>query len=241
MRLVPTALIFAYLAGCTPTPAIPETPPDDSQVSTASGLKAGRSGKPYSKNLSALYIRAFKQEEILELWIQDQSGDKFKLYHTYPVLRASGRLGPKRIEGDGQVPEGFYVVDRHNPNSQFHLSLGINYPNASDKKRSDPVKPGGDIFIHGSNVSIGCLAMGNSAIEEIYAIAEVAKKSGKPIRVDIYPFQMTKDNLDSVSENVREHLKFWNDELLPGYEWFEKHRTPAKFKVESDGRYVVTG
>lgn len=231
--MVAALLSMMYLLACEPTSEAQKPAPPDPG-------KPGKSLKPYPKSIANIYFRAFKEEEILELWIQEKAGNKFELYHTYPVQRASGRLGPKRKQGDGQVPEGFYVVDRFNPNSQFHLSLGLDYPNASDRKRSDPTKPGSDIFIHGSNVSIGCLAMGNDAIEEIYAIAEVSKKSGKPIRVDIYPFQMTKDSLDAVSENVREHLKFWNDELLPGYEWFEKHRTPAKFKVEPDGRYVVT-
>lgn len=201
--------------------------------------KPGRSNKPYPDTLANIYLRAYKQEELLELWIQKKSDEKYELYHTYVVQKASGRLGPKRKEGDGQVPEGFYVVDRFNPKSQYHLSLGLDYPNASDKKRSDPTHPGSDIFIHGSNVSIGCLAMGNDAIEEIYDIAETAKKSGKPIRVDIYPFKMTKENLDSAPEKARQHLAFWTDELLPGYEWFEKHRTPAKFKVEPTGNYVV--
>src|SRR5690606_32704350 len=109
------------------------------------------------------------------------------------------------------VPEGIYHVDRFNPNSKFHLSLGLNYPNASDKVRSDKTAPGSDIFIHGSNVSIGCLAMGNDPIEEIYAIATKAKTSGNKIRVDIFPFRLTEENLANQPEKYKAQLPFWQN------------------------------
>lgn len=119
-----------------------------------------------------LFIRAFKQEKELELW----AGDKqLRLIKTYPVLAASGKLGPKLQRGDRQVPEGWYRINRFNPKSRFHLSLGLDYPNAADKTRSAGLDPGDDIFIHGSNKSIGCLAMGDPAIEEIYGLARDMK------------------------------------------------------------------
>jgi murein L,D-transpeptidase YafK len=121
---------------------------------------------------SRLLLRAFKATKQLELWASNSPTNKLKLLKSYKILAASGKLGPKRKEGDRQVPEGVYFINRFNPKSQFHLSLGINYPNASDAVLADKQHPGGDIFIHGSKVSIGCLAMGDEAIEEIYTIAK---------------------------------------------------------------------
>jgi murein L,D-transpeptidase YafK len=226
-------LSLILLAGCQttkPTKAPSPTAPDPISVGK-------KSNKPYPTNINALYIRAFKSEKELELWIQEKPNQKYTHYHTYPVLRASGRLGPKRKEYDGQVPEGFYEVDRFNPNSQFHLSLGLNYPNDSDKVRSDTRAPGTDIFIHGSNVSIGCLAMGNDPIEEIYAIAETAKKSGNKIRVDIFPFRMTETNIETYSKKFPQWSDFWKNELEIGYMYFENAHMPAIIHPDETGRY----
>ncbi len=114
-----------------------------------------------------IFIRVFKAERQLEVWGSNGGTQPFVLVHTYPIAGMSGALGPKRKEGDLQVPEGFYLIDRFNPQSRFRLSLGLNYPNASDRKRSDAQRPGGDIFIHGDNRSIGCLAMTDSKIDQI--------------------------------------------------------------------------
>ncbi len=134
-----------------------------------------------------LLFRAFKTEKRLDVWVGNASG-KLKRFKSYPILAMSGKTGPKRKEGDRQVPEGIYQIDRFNPKSQFHLSLGINYPNAADKVFADREAPGSDIFIHGSNKSIGCLAMGDPAIEEIYTLARSVKG---PIPVHIFPWQFT--------------------------------------------------
>src|SRR5690606_11025729 len=103
-----------------------------------------------------------------------KNGEKFTLVKTYPVCSSSGLPGPKRKKGDRQTPEGFYHIDRFNPQSAFHLSLGINYPNSSDKilGHSDP---GGDIFIHGSCVTIGCVPLTDDLIKEVYVLAVEAK------------------------------------------------------------------
>ncbi len=104
------------------------------------------------------------------MWARHGDG-RFRLVASYPILAVSGGPGPKRREGDKQVPEGFYEIDRFNPKSLFHLSLGLNYPNAADRVLSDREHPGGDIFIHGSNVTVGCAPLGNDAIEELYLAA----------------------------------------------------------------------
>lgn len=132
-------------------------------------------GKGIAYPPKRLFFRGLKQEKQLEIWASNGPTTKLIKLKTYSVLAASGDLGPKRKEGDSQVPEGVYHIDRFNPKSSFHLSLGLNYPNKSDRILGDPVRPGFDIFIHGNCVSIGCLAMGDEAIEEIYTLARSCK------------------------------------------------------------------
>ena len=122
-----------------------------------------------------MYVRVFKQERGLELWVRPVSGDRFALLRTYPICALAGVLGPKRIQGDRQVPEGFYTIDLFNPESSYHLSLRINYPNQRDRAAS-PRKHGlgGDIFIHGGCKSDGCIAINDQAIQELYWIAVIA-------------------------------------------------------------------
>ena len=98
-------------------------------------LRSMLEAKGLAANNVNLYLRAFKHEEILELWVKHKDSSKFELLKEYKICYSSGKLGPKKLEGDLQVPEGFYYIDRFNPTSIFHLSLGINYPNTSDKKR----------------------------------------------------------------------------------------------------------
>src|SRR4051812_10092789 len=101
---------------------------------------------------AALHLRVYKADDALELWARN-ADDAFVLVKSYRICARSGGLGPKRGEGDMQVPEGVYAIERFNPNSKFHLSLGLDYPNASDRVRG--ARPfGGDIFIHGECVTI---------------------------------------------------------------------------------------
>jgi len=114
-----------------------------------------------------------KQERRLEVWVANADA-RFNLLRSYPILAASGRLGPKLKEGDRQVPEGLYAIESLNPNSLYHLALRVNYPNAQDRARAQAegrTNLGGDIMIHGSNVSVGCLAMGDEAAEDLLVLA----------------------------------------------------------------------
>jgi murein L,D-transpeptidase YafK len=104
-----------------------------------------------------IYLRSFKYDSQLEVWVKNEKNDAFQLFKTYKVCAMAGTLGPKRMEGDYQVPEGFYYINEFNPRSVYHLSLGLNYPNASDRYLSDAIQPGGDIYIHGSCVTTGCI------------------------------------------------------------------------------------
>ncbi len=121
----------------------------------------------------SIQLIGFKEERLLEVWVFGDSGEPVKL-KTYPILGASGRLGPKLKEGDRQVPEGIYPIESLNPNSSFHLALRVGYPNAFDQaqaRKDGRVDLGSDIMIHGSSASIGCLAMGDEAAEDLFVMA----------------------------------------------------------------------
>lgn len=183
---------------------------------------------------NAAYIRAFKENRELELWLN--IGSEWTHFRTYPIAALSGHLGPKLAEGDGQTPEGFYAVKATalNPASSYHLAFNIGYPNAYDLQHQ---RTGSLIMVHGSNVSIGCLAMTDPAIEEIYWIVSAALEAGqREVPVHLFPFRMTEDHMGRYQAS--EHASFWR-ELKAGYDWFETHRRPPAIQV-SNGRYVAT-
>lgn len=182
-------------------------------------------------------LRAFKAERELEVWVSSHQAGPMRLVATFPIAGLSGTAGPKRKEGDRQVPEGFYFVDRYNPSSAFHLSLGIDYPNRADRIKGDPVRPGSDIFIHGSNVSIGCLAMTDPVIEAIYSLADSVRRRGGRIPVHIYPCRMEPARVRALTTQHQEHRSFWQT-LQPGYDafrWSHEFRAPS---VDRRGEYV---
>ena len=179
-----------------------------------------------------IYIRIFKAEKILELWIK--VGKSYKLYNTYPILKTSGVLGPKEYEGDRQNPEGVYFVNlgRLNRFSKYHLAINIGYPNKVDRQLG---RTGCDIMIHGSNKSIGCFAMGDIGIEDIYPIVYTALDLGqKQFQVVIYPFIMSAKNMQDYA--MHPWYDFWK-ELKVGYNLFEKTKIPPKVHIK-DGHYI---
>jgi murein L,D-transpeptidase YafK len=179
-----------------------------------------------------VYLRAFKKERQLELWA-GKRGAPLVLIKTYPFCAASGELGPKRKQGDLQVPEGLYEVPSFNPFSDYHLSMKVSYPNQSDLVRSDAKNPGGLIYLHGNCASIGCIAIEDEPIEEVYLIAFDAKM--RPIRFDIFPARLTDDGLAALGTA---HLELWK-ELQPAFAAFEKTKRPAAFRVTKTGAYVL--
>lgn len=170
-----------------------------------------------------IYIRAFKSEKEVEIWGKNSSDTKFQLIKKYDVCRNSGVLGPKREQGDLQVPEGFYHIDRFNPYSTYYLSLGINYPNKSDRILGTKGKLGGNIFIHGECVTIGCLPMTNNLIKEIYIFCVEARNNGQTtIPVTIFPAKLTDENLAELNKKYVSDLdmtNLWMD-LKTGYDLF---------------------
>ena len=189
-----------------------------------------------------LFIRAMKQERLVEVWARERGTKKFKLIRTYKFCESSGALGPKRKEGDNQIPEGFYHIDRFNPVSKFHLSLGVNYPNRSDKVLGDTTALGGDIFIHGDCVTVGCIPITDNNIRELYVFAVEAKARGqKKIPVNIFPARLDEagfDKLKAKYEAEKPLVKFW-ESLKPGYQYFEETKELPTIIFAKDGRYIV--
>ncbi len=184
-----------------------------------------------------VYLRAFKEERVLEVWGYKPGAKRYVLIETYAIAAMSGKVGPKRKEGDRQVPEGLYVIDVFNPTSLFLLSMRVNYPNASDRVFSDPRSPGTDIYIHGNEVSIGCLAMTDDKIQEIYVLAHYAKANRIPVH--IFPARMTKSNLTRLSRSHPGHAPLWK-QIEPAYRLFEKSKALPKHRITKEGAYVVT-
>lgn len=150
-----------------------------------------------------------KQERILELWVADETGE-FRLLQTFPILGASGTLGPKLAEGDRQVPEGLYRIESLNPNSSFHLALRVNYPNSFDKakgKLDGRTNLGSDIMLHGGSASVGCLAMGDQAAEDLFVLA--AETGINNIVVLISPVDFSTKDLPATESS----LPRWAPEL----------------------------
>ena len=178
---------------------------------------------------SPIFIRIFKEEKELEVWVN--GGQKFVLFKTYPICSyGSGTLGPKTAEWDGQAPEGFYYVtpDRMNPASQFHLSFNLGYPNAYDRIHN---RTGSALMVHGDCVSIGCYAMTDKRIEEIYALADGALENGQPFfRVHIFPFRMERKEMRAHSDC--RWFSFWQN-LKKGYDFFEKKQIPPNVEVKN--------
>lgn len=189
-----------------------------------------------------LYLRAFKVERELEVWA-GRTGQPLVKVRTWPICAASGEVGPKRAQGDFQVPEGFYTVDLFNPKSAYHLSLRVSYPNALDRKLG-AAKPGGDIYIHGDCVSIGCLAIEDGPIEELYVmVSEARARMGRDVPVHLFPRRLDAAGLaalESLSGVTAAQKAFWRG-LEPGYRLFEETRRPPRVKVDATATgYVVT-
>ena len=186
------------------------------------------------KKGDAVYIRIFKKEAILEVWMKKD--ERYVHLKDYAICAYSGHLGPKLREGDRQAPEGFYRVYKKqlNPHSKFHLAFNLGYPNAYDRAHH---RSGSFLMVHGNCVSIGCYAMTDTKIEEIYSLVSAALRNGqKYVPVHIFPFRMEDETMDAYSES--RWYDFWM-ELKEGYDYFEAEEVPPKITVVG-GHYVVS-
>ena len=182
-----------------------------------------------------IFIRLFKAESLLELWIQKERGERFSLFATYPICFWSGQLGPKLREGDRQTPEGFYTVSRR----QLHRygtrprSLNLGFPNRFDRLHS---RTGSYILVHGGCSSIGCYSMTDEVMAEIYKLARTALYKGqRRIHVHAFPFRMTADNMRRYADPRFD--PFWQD-LKAAHDVFEASRLPPEIAV-CRKRYVA--
>ncbi|NNE90219.1 MAG: murein L,D-transpeptidase [Verrucomicrobiales bacterium] len=183
-----------------------------------------------------IFIRIFKEESELEVFLQGENDTTYTHFKTYKICKWSGKLGPKLKEGDGQSPEGFYFVTpgRMNPNSRFHLSFDLGYPNAYDEYHG---RTGSFLMVHGACVSIGCYAMTDPLIEEIYTLAAAALTNNqKFFRVHSFPFRMTDARMNEEADKKAKWLEFWAN-LKEGYDYFEMMNQPPNVKLEA-GKYV---
>lgn len=191
----------------------------------------------------AILLRAFKKEAVLELWATAAADQPYVLVHEYSICTSSGVLGPKRRYGDTQVPEGFYELDWFNPQSNFFLSMHINYPNASDRILGYRQNLGGDIYLHGNCASIGCIPITDDGIKEVYWLAVLVHNQGQAhLPIEIFPARLTEAGLRSLAathRNQLELLSFWSN-LKEGYDFFESsHRVP-RVTARSDGSYAFS-
>ena len=184
---------------------------------------------------SPMLIRAYKKEAELEIWKMKSDG-QYALLKTYPICRWSGQLGPKRTEGDMQVPEGFYAITpgQLNPNSHYYLAFNVGYPNAYDRAYG---RTGGSVMVHGVCSSAGCFSMTDKQVDDIYAIGRDALRGGqREIQLQSYPFHMTAENM--AKYRLDPNIAFWK-ELKNGADHFEV--TKAEPSVVVCGKHYVFG
>ena len=184
---------------------------------------------------SPVLIRAYKKEAELEVWKMKSDG-RYALLKTYPICRWSGQLGPKRTEGDMQVPEGFYAIapGQMNPNSHYYLAFNVGYPNAYDRAYG---RSGGSVMVHGVCSSAGCFSMTDKQVDDIYAIARDALRGGqREIQLQSYPFHMTPENM--AKYRLDPNIDFWK-ELKNGADHFEVTKTEPSVLI--CGKHYIFG
>jgi murein L,D-transpeptidase YafK len=213
----------------------------DTSLSGAKRVRAAlKRARPIVKKLFAkagvrfppreLLFRVYKEEEHLEVWARASRRARFVRVAIYKICSTSGALGPKKREGDGQVPEGFYSIDFYHPRSTYYLAMRINYPNRRDRKLK---YTGSAIMIHGNCVSVGCLAMTDARIEELWAITDGVRRKRR-VRVNIYP---QRDLKAAIAKADSVKLKaFWRN-LAAGHAYFDKHGRLPRVGVDKQGRY----
>jgi murein L,D-transpeptidase YafK len=248
-------LCYLCLAICLPVHNLFAPPPpsfaaqqlNSARVSQArneseASLKKLFTDKGLSYPPKQIYWRVFKSEKTMELWAANQRNQAMTLVKSYPICAMSGELGPKRKQGDFQVPEGFYYIDHYNAYSAYHLSLRINYPNAADRAHQKG-SMGGDIYIHGDCVSEGCMAMTTPRIKEIYWLSVQARNNGQEhVPVHIFPARLSNFKMNILRELYGEWepnmCQFWEN-MQPGYRYFQQNHQIPPVSVGEKGKYIV--
>lgn len=214
------------VAGCTSSP-------QRASYMTDAPLEQ-RLNKVRAKQGDPVFIRIFKEERMLEIWYGKKNG-KFKRFTDYPVCYYSGPLGPKKRQGDKVSPEGFYKVTRRalNPYSRYYRSFDLGFPNQYDRFKG---YTGDYLMVHGDCVSVGCYAMTDQQMDEIYKLVESSLRNGQDsVAVHVFPFRMTDARLSR--ERNSPHYQFWM-ELKEGYDYFEKYKRVPNVGMSS-GKYTI--
>ncbi|MGB3480311.1 MAG: DUF4846 domain-containing protein [bacterium] len=190
-----------------------------------------------------ILIIAYKKERLVQLWARPETLKTFLLVKEYPFTAFSGTLGPKRKQGDLQIPEGFYQINHFNPYSSYHLSMKINYPNQSDRILSPQGNLGNEIRIHGSYVTIGCIPIGDGAIEELYIICVDMKSNGQH-KIPFYIFPSNMDcqgwsELQQFAGRDTVLIRFWHN-LRQGYDLFKATHQKLSYRVDTNGQYIYS-
>ena len=217
--------------------------PSEAWLKKADTLQKQFEGKKLTWPAKYVYIRSFKYDSQLEVWVKNEIKDQFQLFKTYKVCALAGTLGPKRMQGDYQVPEGFYYINEFNPKSNYYLSLGINYPNVSYKILSDSLRPGSEIFIHGSCVTVGCIPIRDEQIDELYILAAYAKDQGQDfIPVHIFPVRFNVERSVKYLENLTKDdqgLKKFSEKLEDAFDYFDKYKQLPVVMIGEKGQYII--
>lgn len=244
--VLPVSLIA--MSPAPPAPYAPPPPPAEwAGMSAEARLQSieSRVLEPLRRELAArqlalgnaAFLRVFKESAEMELWLRPAAQGPYSLFRAYSIAAFSGTLGPKTKEGDKQAPEGFYATTSRllNPRSRYHVSFDIGYPNTFDRHHQ---RTGSLIMVHGKNVSIGCYAMTDPVIEEIFLILKAALDAGQvEVPVHCFPFRMTSERLARAEAERSPWLAFWQD-LRAASDAFDRTRTPPAITVR-EGRYVL--
>ncbi len=177
-----------------------------------------------------IFVRVFKEEEELELWMRKKGESHYTLFKIYRIGHWSGQLGPKLVDGDGQGPEGFYHagLSQFRPETRHHLGIDIGYPNEFDRYHG---RTGSDIMIHGGDSSAGSFALSEADMEELYSLAVGAIGSGQEFfRVNVFPFRMTDKRMEQEWKRQPKWIDFWSN-LKEGYDFFENVNRPPDVRV----------
>ena len=224
--LTMTFLLFLTACEGMPTSELLKYIKYERQIYVAEAVKQASPELEYG---SAAFIRVIKNEAVLELWLKEKVSDRYALYKTYPICSYSGDLGPKLAEGDKQAPEGFYTVgvDQLNPWSKYHLSFNLGFPNEYDEAWG---RTGSALMIHGGCQSVGCYAITDEGIEEVYLLVEASIENGHDVPVHIFPFRMSAQAMHIHRAN--RWYPFWHN-LKQGYDLFESTNVPPDYAVDA--------
>ena len=205
-------------------------------------VKSTLAGFSISRDSLRIYLRAFKTEKKVELWAKNSCDSVYKMIREFTICDLSGDVGAKRRSHDLQVPEGFYHISDLNPFSKYYLSMKVNYPNASDSVRGVRKHLGSNIFIHGSCISSGCLAMTDDRIRELYVYCVEAYNAGQEeIGLTIYPARLTDATYSKLTYTYgryKDDVALWGD-LKKSYDLFDHKRVPPTVRFLPDGKHEV--